>query len=100
MVPDYNYEQLQKGIYCKTCLSFQISRKNTNFVCEKCGEHEKFDQAILRNIEEYKILFPDRKITTQSIYDWSKVDLHKRTLSRILKKNYTTFGNTRDTYYK
>lgn len=100
IVPDYNYEQLQKGIYCRGCMSFLISRKNTTLVCEKCGVHEKFDQAILRNIEEFKTLFPDRKITTQSIYEWCKLDLHKRTLSRILKSNYTTFGSTRDTYYK
>ncbi|WP_153127055.1 nuclease-related domain-containing protein [Peribacillus tepidiphilus] len=99
VLPQYNYDQLQKGIYCKTCKSFLISRKNNDFVCGKCGGHEKIELAILRNVEEFKMLFPDRKITTQSIYEWCKVDLNKRTICRILKKNYTTYGNTRDTYY-
>ncbi|RXT04053.1 nuclease-related domain-containing protein [Ammoniphilus sp. CFH 90114] len=99
-VPDYNYEQLQKGIYCKSCMSFLVSKKNANFVCEICGVQETLRQTIVRSIEEFKILFPNRKITTQSIHDWCKVDLHRKTLSRILKEHYTTFGTTRDTYYK
>lgn len=99
-LPKYNYDQLQKGIYCKTCKSFQVSIKNNNFVCGKCGEHEKINLAILRNIEEFKLLFPDRKITTKSIYEWCNVDLNKRTICRILKKNYAAFGNTSDTYFK
>jgi hypothetical protein len=99
-LPKYNYDTLQKGIYCKSCMSFQIFIKNNNFVCGSCEGLEKFEPAILRNVEEFKLLFPDRKITTQSIYAWCKVELNKRTFCRILKKNYTAYGNTRDTYYK
>ncbi|WP_243298591.1 nuclease-related domain-containing protein [Bacillus litorisediminis] len=100
MVPKYHYNQLQKGIYCKTCNSFLVSKKNDDFECGICGEHEKIGQAILRNIKEFELLFPEQKITTQRIYEWCKVNLSKRTFSRILKKNYTAYGNTRDTYYK
>ncbi|MEH7356854.1 nuclease-related domain-containing protein [Neobacillus drentensis] len=99
ILPKYNYDQLQKGIYCKSCNSFLVSIKNYDFVCGKCGGHEKIEQTILRNVKEFKLLFPDRRITTQSIYEWCEVDLNKRTYCRILKKNYTAFGNTRDTYY-
>ena len=99
ILPKYNYDQLHKGIYCKACKSFLVSIKNYNFVCKNCGGHEKVSLAILRNVNEFNLLFPDRKITTQSIYDWCKVDLNKKTFCRILKKNYTTVGNTRDTYY-
>ncbi|CAH2716074.1 hypothetical protein BACCIP111895_03258 [Neobacillus rhizosphaerae] len=100
VLPKYNYDQLQKGVYCKTCKSFLIYIKNNDFVCGKCGGHEKIELAILRNVEEFNLLFPDRKITTHSIYEWCKVDLNKRTFCRILKRNYTAFGNTRETYYK
>src|SRR3954451_20747218 len=100
VLPNYNYDQLQKGIYCKACSSFMVAIKNYNFVCKQCGKHEKIELAILRNAKEFKLLFPERKITTQSIYEWCKVGLNSRTFCRILKKNYTSFGNTRDTYYK
>lgn len=98
-LPKYHYDQLQKGVYCKTCFSYFVSVKNKYFVCGKCGELEKINLGILRNVQEYKLLFPDQKITTQAIYDWCKVDLSKKTFYRILKKNYTSCGNTKDTYY-
>ncbi len=100
LLPEYSYDQLKKGVYCKNCRSFQVTIKNSDFVCNNCGEQERIEQAILRNVKEFKQLFPDRDITTQSIYEWCKVDLCKKTIRRILKKNYTVFGKTRGTYYK
>jgi len=98
--PTYHYDQLQKGIYCKTCKSFLISIKNNNIMCKKCGALEKIELAILRNAKEFILLFPNQKITTQNIYRWCNVDLHQRTVSRVLKKHYTLCGSTRDSYYK
>lgn len=100
VLPHYNYDQLQKGIYCKTCKSFHISKKNIYFVCGKCGDQEKIELAILRNVKEFKLLFPERTITTQSIFDWCNVDLHRKTIRRVLMKHYTPIGNTSDTYYE
>lgn len=99
-VPVYHYDQLQKGVYCVNCHSFIISIKKNDLVCEKCGCHEKNESAILRHVEEFKLLFPDRKVTTQSIREWCKVDLCDKTYSRILKNNYTAVGKNRFTYYK
>jgi len=99
-IPHYHYDQLQKGIYCKTCKSFLISTKNYGFECKQCGEFEKNEQAILRSVREFQLLFPDRKLTTQIILEWCNADLHKRTFSRVLKKYYTLSGNTSDTHYK
>ena len=99
MLPEYHYDQLQKGIYCKSCRSFLVSIKGYEFVCGKCGGHEKFEHAIVRNTREFEMLFPDRKINTQSIYEWCQVDLNKRTVCRALKKNYTAYGKTSDTFY-
>lgn len=97
---NYHYDHLQKGIYCKSCKSYFVSLRNSNFVCEKCGVHEKIHETILRNVEEFRLLFPDRKLTTQNIYDWCKAELSKKTYCRILKKNYSVFGKTSDTYFE
>jgi hypothetical protein len=99
-LPQYHFDKVQKGVYCKICGSFQISiNNNYHIVCGNCGGQESTEQAILRSVDEFKLLFPERKLTTHSIYDWCKMDLHKRTICRALKRNYTSFGNTRDTYY-
>ncbi len=100
ILPKYNYDQLQKGFYCKTCNSFSVCIKNFDLVCSKCNEHEKIEQAIVRNVKEFVLLFPERKITTQNIYEWCKADLNKKTIRRVLKKNYNSFGKTRETYYE
>ncbi|WP_026575542.1 nuclease-related domain-containing protein [Bacillus sp. UNC438CL73TsuS30] len=100
ILPQFSYDQVQKGVYCKDCNSFFVFINNNDFVCRKCGEHEKIEEGILRNVKEFKLLFPERTITTNSIYEWCNVDLNKKTFCRVLKKNYTTFGTTRNTYYK
>lgn len=98
-LPDYHYDQIRKGICCLHCSSFMMNKNKHNLLCKECGRHEEFEQAILRNVKEYKVLFPQSKVTTQSIYEWCKVEFSKRTVRKVLKKNYTALGNTRDTYY-
>ncbi|MBP1934393.1 NERD domain-containing protein [Ammoniphilus resinae] len=100
MLPKYDFDRLHKGIYCKNCGSFLLDKRKSDFVCAACGERESMEHAILRNVEEFKFLFPDRKITTHSIYNWCNADLNSKTYSRVLKKNYTSFGTTKDTYYR
>jgi hypothetical protein len=99
-LPQDHYDQMEKGIYCKTCGSFQVVSNNNHVVCGNCGGRESIEHTILRGVDEFKLLFPERKLTTQSIYDWCQMDLHKRTFCRALKKNYTAVGTTRGTYYK
>ncbi|WP_017756717.1 nuclease-related domain-containing protein [Calidifontibacillus oryziterrae] len=99
-LPKYNYEQLHKGIYCNTCKSFKVYKKNNILLCSNCGGKEKIETAILRSAREFMLLFPEQKVTTQSIYDWCNLDVSKRTICRILKKNYTTIGSTNNTYYQ
>jgi len=99
-LPNYEYEGLQKGIYCRFCRSFFVTLVHHNYICRHCKDHEEVEQAILRNVKEFRLLFPDRKITTQSISEWCKTDLNKRTICRILKKNLKAFGKNRGTYYQ
>ncbi|WP_416151609.1 nuclease-related domain-containing protein [Salipaludibacillus sp. HK11] len=98
--PSYNYEQLQKGVYCNNCNSHFMSIKNHDFVCESCGEHEKIQMSILRHVKEFRLLFPERKITTNAIYEWCNANLNKKTVCKVLKKNFTAEGKTKETYYK
>ncbi|MBP1932629.1 nuclease-related domain-containing protein [Ammoniphilus resinae] len=100
MFPGYNYDELQKGIYCINCGSFHSYKKNYDLVCGKCGEFEKIESAILRSVEEFKLLFPGQRITTQSVSEWCTADLNNKTISRVLKKNYTSLGKAKNTYYK
>lgn len=100
ILPNYTYEQQQKGMYCGFCYSFQLSKSYDELVCGKCGGHEKIELAILRHVKEFQLLFPERKVTTQNIFEWCNGELSRRTYGRVLKRHLKTFGTTKDTYYE
>ena len=64
-IPHYTYDDLQKGIICPECHSFLSRYKEMNLICETCGNVENWEIAVLRSVEELKLLFPGRKITTK-----------------------------------
>lgn len=99
-LPIYHYNQLKKGTYCSNCKSFRVSIQNSSLICKTCGQTENIEQAILRNIKEFQLLFPEERITTSNIHHWSDLSLNPKTVSRILKKNFTAIGNKRSTYFK
>lgn len=100
-MPSYEYEQLQKGILCPACQSFiddgNAPKKYLNCAC---GAHEEIETAVMRSISELNLLFPDRRITTNLIYEWSNGVIPKRTIRRILNKNLELTGHAQWSYYK
>jgi hypothetical protein len=96
----YDYDQLQKGITCGSCNSFSTSVRGTKLLCDVCGEEEKVEFAVMRSVKEFKLLFPDKKITTNGIYEWCKVIPSKPIIRRILKKNMKSTGIGQWSYYE
>lgn len=100
-LPVYRYEQLEKGITCGRCHSF-FSEFHTNrkaVICKECGYIENVKSAILRSVEEYRLLFPERKTTTNAIFEWCKVVRSKKVIWGILTNNYKVIGQSRSTYF-
>jgi len=98
-LPSYNYDQLQKGITCEKCHSFSLSIKGTKLFCLECGHTEVVAAGILRSVEEFKLLFPNRKITTNAIYEWCQVIDSKKRVKRVLEKNFKINGVHQWSYY-
>lgn len=99
-IPAYNYDQLRKGITCVKCTSFAICSKRRNIICKECGHEEVFAAAIMRNVKEYKLLFSDHKITTNSIHDWSNLVNSKKRIRKVLEKHFKKVGVHQWTYYE
>lgn len=87
-IPEYTYGQLRKGIICSSCTSFLASFTQGYLACGECGSKEKVDTAVLRSAKEYAVLFPDRKMTTNTIVDWCGGVCSRKVVQRILVKNY------------
>jgi hypothetical protein len=99
-LPTYKYHQLKKGITCKVCNSFLISIRGQKIVCHECGCEELVDSAVMRSVEEIKLLFPNQKITTNVVYEWCNVVESKKRISRILGRNFKTKGFGQWSYYE
>nr|WP_304217428.1 nuclease-related domain-containing protein [Fredinandcohnia onubensis] len=98
-LPDYTYEELEKGIVCKSgCLEYEDTNRQT-LVCNKCGFVEDKESAILRSVEEFRFLFPEKRITVDIIYNWCKVIRSKKTIQKILSKNFDLISFGRGSYY-
>ncbi|KHF40122.1 nuclease-related domain-containing protein [Halalkalibacter okhensis] len=98
-LPSYAYENLKKGIPCPHCQTFYKTYNKVRLLCHVCHNHESIETAVLRSAEEFKKLFPEKKITTNAITDWCDIIKSKKTISRILSKNFKHIGHGKTSYY-
>ncbi|MBU8880208.1 NERD domain-containing protein [Bacillus sp. FJAT-29790] len=98
-LPPYDYGELQKGITCVACRSFGITVGNKKIVCNQCGFIEDVDSAVLRNVEELRLLFPEKKITTNLVHEWCKLVKSKKKIRRILLQNLKSVGAREHRYF-
>jgi hypothetical protein len=77
-----------------------MSVRGKKIVCGDCGCEEVVENAVMRNVEELKLLFPELKITTNVVYDWSKSIGSKKMIGRILSQNFRAIGYGKWVYYE
>jgi hypothetical protein len=99
-LPSYEYNKLRKGITCLKCQSFSVYVKGENCVCKECGTQEPVAAAVIRSTDEFKLLFPNEKITTNVIYEWCKVVKTKKRIRGILAESFTMAGAHRWAHYE
>lgn len=99
-LPEYDYHQLRKGMTCPKCYTFLIRYNKQHVKCENCGHIENIQSAILRSTCEFKLLFPNKKITTSVIFDWCELDLSKFTIRQVLSNHLKQIYKGRYTHYE
>ncbi|WP_261129733.1 nuclease-related domain-containing protein [Bacillus sp. Marseille-Q3570] len=99
-LPEYQYDELKKGIYCPKCFRF-YEQQNTRLYlfCKRCVEKEDYETAVLRTVKEFKLLFPEEKITTNRMYEWCFGIYSKQTMRKILHNNYKLNGHGKYSYF-
>lgn len=95
-LPTYTFEKSKKGITCPNCMTFF---SDETLICRKCGCMEGVDEAVLRIVKEFMMLFPDRKVTTNDIYQWCGGIKSKKAIRRVLSKNFKLFGHSTSAHY-
>ncbi|MDQ0231681.1 nuclease-related domain-containing protein [Metabacillus malikii] len=99
-LPNYDYDKLKKGITCTACGSLHMITIGQKCICQNCGVQEKVINAVLRSVHEFKLLFPNEKVTTNVIYEWCKIIDSKKRIRYILQNNYKKFGVHQWMYYE
>lgn len=84
-LPDYAKEDLVQGIICRICKRGLERISRQTFQCTFCQSKLSSRQLVLGQIEIYRLLFPEEKLTAQKIYDWCGGDLGMSTIYRGLK---------------
>lgn len=89
-----------KGIHCECCKSFQITHSKKFINCT-CGHREVRKHALLRMIDEYKLLtFNDKYFYRSDLSDFLGNKISRTFLSRFLTSNYEAIHKGRYAKYK
>lgn len=99
LLPEYNFNSLKKGITCSACYSMINNFTDRYAICSNCGRIEHIKLAVTRNVEELKLLFPEYKVTTNTIYEWCGRVKGIEAIQIILTNNYKKVGRGRSTHY-
>lgn len=97
--PAYSFDGLAKGNCCCKCHRLSTFLRGNRLVCRDCGAEEPVDDAVVRNVREIMMLFPELKITTKVVYEWLGGHISKRTISRNLIKYFKCVGEKKNRYY-
>ncbi|ALC89654.1 nuclease [Bacillus sp. FJAT-18017] len=98
-LPAYTFEQVRPGMVCKTCDSFDVYVEGKKLICKKCAHAENVEDAVMRHVEEFKLLFPDEKITTIVMHKWCGI-LSMKWIKGILERNLKMVKLSRWSYFE
>lgn len=96
----YSIDMLKKGVICGACRSFGVSINDRYLQCPVCGHREGIDAAVVRAVEEIRLLYPHEKITTNLVFEWCEGIDSKKTIRRVLKQNLICNGKTKGLFYE
>lgn len=99
-IPDYDFDSLRKGVCCVGCQSLSQVSEGRFCICVKCNTKELFSSAVMRAVQEFKLLFPNQKIKTRVIYEWcGRIGSTKR-IQKVLMDHLTKKGAKQGAYYE
>ncbi len=99
-LPEYSYDQVRKGLVCASCVSLSVFVEGRSARCVRCQRVETLEEVVLRHVGEFRMLFPDRPVSTKNIHEWCKEIKSPKTIRRILDKHMNNKGSNRWSYFE
>ncbi|GAA0354197.1 hypothetical protein GCM10008932_04030 [Alkalibacterium iburiense] len=99
-LPTYTFEELKKCVSCLECHSLSICLTERKYYCQTCHSVGPIAKLVIKQVEDFRLLFPRSRITTAVIYDWCNGRIPKKRIWTVLKTNFIKMGSGKGTYYE
>lgn len=86
--------KLQQGIRCLRCDSFNWLPERYCLICKNCGAKEVKEEAYVRTICDYGVLFFKHDLRLHDLYNFFGDDYSKRYIREMLSKHFTSKFST------
>lgn len=81
-----DFSELRKGVYCRSCGSFQMKKHKIHFECLSCSKKDTVHTIVLQAISDHNALFRGIPITRKRLTDLLGGVVSKITLFRFMNK--------------
>lgn len=98
-VPAYSFHEMEKQINCLECRSKLDKQSLRKSVCSKCDFSARNEWLIQNEVEVFVLLFPEKKVTTKHIYDWSGRFFSAQSIYKVLNRKYVQAGSKKGNFY-
>ncbi|NLP49737.1 nuclease-related domain-containing protein [Bacillus sp. RO1] len=99
-LPGYSYEQVKKGLVCTGCASLSVFVEGRSARCVRCHKVETLEEIVLRHVREFRMLFPEKPVSTKNIHEWCRQIKSLKTIRRVLDKHLNNKGSNRWSYFE
>lgn len=98
-LPVYDFEGFKTGVSC-VCGSFDLIITQRSCYCKICYKRMSIEELVVENVNEFKFLFPEQKITTSMIDEWCGNTVNYRKIRNVLQRHLVSSGTNSGTYYE
>lgn len=99
LIEDRIYDNIKPGILCAHCGAFEIEIMRKEVICKLCGTRESRENAIVRTICEYGVIYNEKELVTSNLCDFFNHIISGKTLRRYLIKHFEERGNRRSSHF-
>ncbi len=97
-IPGEILNRLKTGLLCPECSSL-ATFNGKMYMYYECGYHELIEEALVRTVNEYGVIYGKKYFTTKEIKVFINQILSDRTILKYLNKNFERIGNSRATKF-
>lgn len=97
--PDYCLSELKGGVFCKQCLLPLQRSGHRCFSCRHCEARYSPKEVILYSVAQFHLLFPEEKITTKTIHEWTGQVMSRTFISGFLRRKLRLHRKGKYSYY-